>query len=159
MVHRRKGRHASVVSMSDRIFALVWLGVCTLVAVQIVTLSTPIAYDPVGPKAYPLLLVTFMVACCMILIVRPDLDVQWPPPTLLARGALLVGLLLIYAWVFEIVGAPLATAAMALGSSRLFGARWRAALLTAFSAAIFSYLLFDQLLDVNLPVGRIWPSA
>lgn len=145
--------------MSDRIFALVWLAVCTVVAIQIVNLHVPIAYDPVGPRAYPLLLITVMVVCCMALIFRPDPDVQWPAPRLLGKGALLVGVLLIYASIFEIVGAPLATALMVLALSRLFGARWLFACITALFVAILSYLLFDRLLDVNLPLGRIWPPA
>lgn len=145
--------------MSDRIFAFVWLAVCAVIAIQIVNLNVPIAYDPVGPRAYPLLLIAVMAVCCIALIFSPDPDVRWPAPRMLGKGASLVGVLLIYASIFEIVGAPLATALMVLALSRIFGARWLFAFITAFSVAIFSYLLFDRLLEVNLPLGRIWPTA
>lgn len=145
--------------MSDRIFALVWLAVCMLITIQMVNLNVPIAYEPVGPKAYPLLLVAVMAVCCMALIIRPDVDVHWPAPSLLRKGALLVGVLLFYAWAFEIVGAPLATGIMALGSAKLFGSRWLTALFTALSVAIFGYLIFDRLLEVSLPLGHIWETG
>lgn len=145
--------------MSDRIFALVWLAVCTVVAIQIINLHVPIAYDPVGPRAYPLLLIAVMVVCCLALIFRPDPDVRWPAWRVLGKGALLVGVLLVYGSIFEIVGAPLATALMVLALSRLFGASWLFAFITALLVAMLGYLLFDRLLDVNLPLGRIWQPA
>lgn len=142
--------------MSDRIFALVWLGVCALIFVQMWSLVVPFTYEPLGPKAFPMLLSGLMALCCIILIVNPDDDSQWPEFRLLAKGASLICVLLGYSSLFEILGFPLATAVMVLLVSRLFGGSWLSSLVSTVSISILGYLIFDQVLEVSLPLGRIW---
>lgn len=140
--------------MSDRIFAVVWFGICVLIVVQMVSLTVPFAYEPVGPRAFPLLLACLMASCCVALALKPDPGIQWPAKGVLGRGCFLVLVLLAYAQVFETLGFPLATSLMAWMVSLLFGARWWSALLTAVSIGIGGYWVFDRLLEVSLPAGR-----
>lgn len=142
--------------MSDRIFALACLGVCALIVVQMWILNVPFAYEPVGPKAFPVILAVLMAACCAVLLARPDGDIQWPKTPLLGKGAALVAVLLAYASLFEVLGFPLATAAMVLVVSRIYGGRTIPGLLTGMSIGVLGYLFFDRLLQVSLPLGRIW---
>ncbi len=142
--------------MSDRIFALAWLGVCALIVVRMWLLDVPFAYEPVGPKAFPVILSVLMAACSIVLLVRPDRDVQWPQALLLGKGAALVVALLAYASFFEILGFPLATAAMVLAVSRIYGGRIIPGLIAGALIGVLGYLFFDQLLQVSLPLGRIW---
>ena len=142
--------------MSDRIFAVVWLGVCGLIAVEMWQLSVPFAYEPVGPKAFPMLLAGLMALCCAVLIVRPDDVSHWPAGTLLGKGALLLGVLLAYAFMFERLGFSLSTAAMVLAVSRIFGGSWISSALSAVIIAVFGFFVFDRLLEVNLPTGLFW---
>jgi putative tricarboxylic transport membrane protein len=146
-------------AMSDRIFAFVWLGVCTLIVVQMLTLSVPFAYEPVGPKAFPILLALLMAVCCAVLFVNPDSDIRWPAVGLLGKGILLIGVLLGYAELFEVLGFPVATATMVFVVNSLFGGRWWSGLTAAVLLGVGGYLLFDQLLEVSLPVGQTWPWA
>jgi len=145
--------------MSDRVFALVWLGVCALIVMQMLALSVPFAYEPVGPKAFPILLAGLMAACCVALLAKPERDIDWPGADLLGKGSVLIGVLLAYATFFETLGFPMATAAMVLAVNRLFGGRWRSALMTAVLVGVGGYLLFDRLLEVSLPAGQIWPGT
>ncbi len=142
--------------MSDRIFALVWLAVCTLIFVQMWNLVVPFAYEPLGPKAFPMLLAGLMALCCLLLLISPDRDIHWPPLPVLGKGLLLIAVLLGYAVLFEQLGFPLATALMVLAISRLFGGRWRYGLLTGGLIGGLGYLFFDTLLQVSLPTGRLW---
>lgn len=142
--------------MSDRVFAAAWFVVCVLIAVRMASLEIPFAYEPVGPKAFPVLLAVLMAGCCLVLLWRPDRDVIWPEPAWWARGAVLIALLLGYAGCFESLGYPLATLIVVFLTGLLFGGRWWSAAGTSLLAGIGGYFLFDRLLEVSLPLGRIW---
>lgn len=142
--------------MSDRIFALALLAVCALIVIQMWVLDVPFAYEPVGPKAFPVILALLMAACCVALLASPDGDIRWPETPLLSKGAALVAVLLGYAIFFETLGFPLATAVMVLAVSRVYGGRAIPGLLTGVSIGVAGYLFFDRLLQVSLPIGRIW---
>lgn len=142
--------------MSDRFFALALLAVCALIVIQMWVLDVPFAYEPVGPKAFPIILALLMAACCVALLASPDGNIRWPETPLLAKGAALVAVLLGYAIYFETLGFPLATAVMVLAVSKVYGGRTIPSLLTGTSIGVLGYLFFDRLLQVSLPVGRIW---
>ena len=139
--------------MSDRIYATFWIGVCAVIFYQMWILAVPFAYEPVGPRAFPMLMAFLMAACCFVLVIRPDADVQWPEASLIMKSALLVSVLLGYASLFAWLGFPLATAAMALVVSRIFGGGWLSSAITAFVIGLLGYLVFDRLLEVSLPLG------
>jgi putative tricarboxylic transport membrane protein len=145
--------------MSDRIFAIAWLGVCLLIAVQMWNLVVPFSYEPLGPKAFPLLLAGLMAACCVILLFRPDHNAQFPTRTLLRKGALLIGVLFAYAFLFERVGFPLSTAAMAFTASRIYGGSWISSAVSGSLIAILAFAVFDGLLNVGLPTGLLWSAG
>jgi putative tricarboxylic transport membrane protein len=142
--------------VSDRVFALAWLGACIMIIFQMWHLDVPFAYEPVGPRAFPLLLAMLMAICCVAMLVSPDQGIQWPETPLLRRGAALVTVLLGYAFSFEWLGFSLATAAMTFVVARIFGGRLIPGMITALAIGVIGYLFFDRLLQVSLPPGRIW---
>ena len=142
--------------MSDRIFALIWLAVCALITVQMVQLDVPFAYEPVGPKAFPILMAGLMALCCLYLLLKPDRDIHWPDFSGLLKGAVLIIVLLGYAVYFEQLGFPLATAIMVFIVNLLFGGRWWSGLIAGVLIGGCGYLFFDRLLQVTLPLGRLW---
>jgi putative tricarboxylic transport membrane protein len=103
-----------------------------------------------------MLLAALMAICCILMIINPDRDTQWPDKALLTKGSLLVAVLLGYASLFTVLGFPLATAGMVLFTSRLFGGSWLASLISSSLISVLSYLVFDRLLEVSLPLGRLW---
>lgn len=142
--------------MSDRIFALAWLAACLTVAVQMYSLDVPFAYEPVGPKVFPIALAMLMAVCCLVMLFRPDTAVEWPARAVLAKSALLVAALLLYALLFSRLGFPLSTIAMVFVVSRLFGASLKSASISAVLIGVLSFVLFDRVLDVALPLGQLW---
>lgn len=142
--------------MSDRIFASILIAVCVLIGWQMWRLNVPFAYEPVGPKAFPGLLAGLMALCCLALLADPDRDIEWPPRPLLAKGAALIATLVAYAELFESGGFPLTTFVMVLLLARLFGGNWKSALGAAFLVGVLGYVLFDRVLQVTLPLGRLW---
>ncbi|MGF1529062.1 MAG: tripartite tricarboxylate transporter TctB family protein [Candidatus Competibacterales bacterium] len=142
--------------MSDRIFAVIWLCVCGLICVQMALIEIPFSYEPVGPKAFPILLAILMAGCCLLLIINPDRDIRWPDLPGLGKGLTLIAILLGYALFFEQLGFPLATALMVWVVCLLFGGRPITGLITGVAAGGLGYLFFDRLLQVTLPLGRLW---
>lgn len=141
--------------MYVRLFSAIWLLLCAWLAVIAWGFQAPFAYDPVGPRAYPLLLLALMGAGSLWLIVKPGLLEQRLDLPAALRSALCVLALLAYALTFEALGFVVSTALATFVLGLLFTGR---ALLCAISAVLMGvllYSLFDLLLDVPLPLGLL----
>lgn len=140
--------------MSDRILG----GVCVIVAAGMAWTAkgyaAPISYEPVGPRAFPLLLAALMAVCGLWLVARPtprgdgrhDFTQTW-------RVALCALAIVVYTVLFQTLGFTLATALMAVPVGMAFGGSWWKSLLGGIALGLGLYLLFDKLLDVVLPTG------
>ncbi|WP_043309418.1 tripartite tricarboxylate transporter TctB family protein [Pseudomonas sp. ML96] len=140
--------------MYVRLFAAVWLLVCAFLAVVAWGFQAPFSYDPVGPRAYPLLLLILMAASAMWLLCKPSDEPTLPISWALARKvALCIGALLAYALLFEPLGFILSTALIGFGLGLLFGGRVLLSAVSGVLMGVLLYGLFDYLLDVPLPLG------
>lgn len=127
-----------------------------LIGVQMWILEVPFAYEPLGPKAFPLLLAMLMAMCAAVLLWRPRRDIGTADRKLLQKSIFLFVTLLAYAAAFEWLGFPLATGIMTAALVMLFGGRTIAAVVAGVTLGVGGYFLFDRLLQVTLPLGRIW---
>lgn len=143
--------------MSDRIFAAVFLLALAGLGWIGWKIEAPFTYEPIGPRAYPLLLIGAMAACAAWLLVKPDARGEWPesPGVRWRAGVLLVTVL---AWVlaFQPLGFIVSTALASIAIARLFGATWGKSAAAGVVSAVALYLFFDKLLDVALPLGSLW---
>lgn len=143
--------------MSDRIFASIWLLLCAggmFVARQI---HSEYAYEPVGPRPFPLGIIGLMLLCSVLLLLRRPDAVTWPGKRVLQRLLTMVVVLVVYAWGFEWLGFPLATALLTAVIGLLFGATLPATAAAGVVMGAALWYAFDTLLDVTLPLG-IWLS-
>lgn len=154
--------------MSDRILGAVCVVVGAGMAWAAQGYAAEISYEPVGPRAFPLLLSALMVACGAWLVVRPGVAAtaegggagaeagagaaRWQNLKPLALAVLAIGL---YVSLFQWLGFPLATALMALPVGMAFGGNWRQSLAAGVGMGVVLYLMFDKLLDVILPTGLL----
>ncbi|AYF87930.1 MULTISPECIES: tripartite tricarboxylate transporter TctB family protein [unclassified Pseudomonas] len=142
--------------MYVRIFAAVWLLVCAVLAVVAWGFQAPFSYDPVGPRAYPLLLLFLMATAALWLIYKPgdadSLPISWP---LARKVALCVLALFAYALLFEPLGFVVSTSLVGFGLGLLFMGRPLASLVSGVLMGLLLYGLFDYLLDVPLPLGLL----
>lgn len=139
--------------MSDRIFAGVWVLLCLgglMVAWQ---LHSEYSYEPVGPRPFPLGIIGLMLLCSVALLLRRPDVIEWPHHRVLQRLLTMVIVLLMYAWGFEWLGFPLATAILTAIIGILFGATLPAAGISGVVLGISLWFAFDRLLDVTLPLG------
>ncbi|WP_148874640.1 tripartite tricarboxylate transporter TctB family protein [Serratia marcescens] len=143
--------------MSDRIFAGFWLLLCIGGLFIGWGIQSEYSYEPLGPRPFPLAILSLMALCAALLLLRRPQAVEWPHHKVLQRLLVLVITLVLYAWGFEWLGFPLATALLTFSIGLLFQASLPAAALSGVIMGAALYYAFDRLLDVTLPLGA-WLS-
>ncbi|WP_161866604.1 tripartite tricarboxylate transporter TctB family protein [Pseudomonas yangonensis] len=141
--------------MYVRLFSAIWLLLCAWLAVVAWGFQAPFAYDPVGPRAYPLLLLALMGAGSLWLIYKPGMLAQRLDIPTALRSALCVVVLLAYALTFELLGFVISTALATFALGLLFTGRLLPCAISAVLMGVLLYVLFDLLLDVPLPLGLL----
>ena len=149
-----------MIMIVQRIFALLLLLVCAGLALMAWPYQAPFSYEPVGPRAYPLMMLGLMSLALLYMLIRPTPIVhseEEPPldrPTLKKIG-LCVVLLLVFAGLFEPLGFILSSALIGIPMALLYGGKPlpSAIIITLMSIAL--YVLFDRIMDVPLPLGLL----
>ncbi len=139
--------------MSDRILGAVCVVTAAGMAWAAQGYAAAISYEPVGPRAFPLLLSALMAIAGVWLMIRPTLRGSAISLSHLKPLAFTVISVFAYAFLFEKLGFPLATALMAVPVGMAFGGEWKRSLLGGVGMGVGMYFLFDKLLDVVLPTG------
>ena len=137
-----------------------WLVVCLAFAGIAWTYHAQLSYEPVGPRAFPLLCLGLMAVALAWLVLRPtpiEHDEDDPPldARLLRKVAACIALLLVYAGLFEPLGFVLSTVLIGVPMAMVYGGRPLPSLLTISLLGIGLYLLFDRVLEVPLPQGLL----
>lgn len=144
----------------QRIFAATLLLVCIGLALMAWPYQAAFSYEPVGPRAFPLLMLGLMGLALLYMVFRPapivhsDEDRQLDRETLQKIG-ICVALLLVFAGTFESLGFILASILIGVPMARLYGGRWLPSVVIISLMALGLYLLFDKLMDVPLPLGLL----
>ena len=144
----------------QRIFASVLLLACVGLALMAWPYQAAFSYEPVGPRAFPLLMLGLMGLGLIYMIVRPtpvvhsEDDPQLDRDTLIKIGVCVV-LLLIFAGTFEPLGFILSSILIGIPMARLYGGRWLPSIVIISLMSVGLYLLFDKAMDVPLPLGLL----
>ena len=145
--------------MSDRIFSVLWLGFCAAAAGLAWSIEAPFSYEPIGPRAFPLLLSGAMALSAAWILLKPDREPDWPHGRLLGKVTLLVAAFLLYAFLFDLMGFPLATGLMTVAVGRVFDGGWKATIAGGVCLSAGLWFFFDRLLDVTLPLGLLFKGG
>ncbi|MBS0304887.1 MAG: tripartite tricarboxylate transporter TctB family protein [Proteobacteria bacterium] len=139
--------------MSDRILG----GACVVVAAGMAWAAqgyvAEFSYEPVGPRAFPMLLAALMALGGLWLLFKPGRNDRWLHQVPIGAVAIAVLAVLAYALLFQTLGFTLATALMAVPVGMAFGGSWLKSLGGGVALGVLLYLGFDKLLDVVLPTG------
>jgi putative tricarboxylic transport membrane protein len=144
----------------QRIFASGLLIVCAGLAMMAWPYQAAFSYEPVGPRAFPLLMLALMALGLIYMIFRPspvvhsEEDPQLDRQTLTKIG-LCVLLLLVFAGTFEPLGFILSSVLVGIPMARLYGGRWLPSIVIISLMSVALYLLFDKAMDVPLPLGLL----
>lgn len=144
----------------QRLFALTLLAACAALAVMAWPYQVAFSYEPVGPRAYPLLMLGLMAIALLYLAIRPTPIVRKDDEPELDRASLIkiglcTGLLLVFAATFESLGFILSSTLIGIPMARLYGGRWLPSAVIVGLMSIALYLLFDRAMDVPLPLGLL----
>jgi len=140
-------------TLNDRV-----LGIAALIFAALITafgydLEPPFSYEPVGPKAFPLLIALIVAICGVRLVIKGGGEVEANPAGANTRIMAMVAYLAAYAFLFQWVGFVVATTVMVALVGRLFGATWVQAFIGGLVMGVGFFFLFDKALDVVLPTG------
>ncbi|MHB1198792.1 MAG: tripartite tricarboxylate transporter TctB family protein [Polaromonas sp.] len=141
--------------MSDRILGAVCVLVAAGMAWAAQGYAAAISYEPVGPRAFPLLLSGLMGVAGLWLVFKPGVGKS--AAAFDAGNATRIGIsalsIMAYAALFQTLGFIVATTLVALPVGMAFGGRWKQSLLGGLGLGVALFFLFDKLLDVVLPTG------
>ena len=146
--------------LAQRIFASGLLIVCIVLAVMAWPYQAAFSYEPVGPRAIPLLMLALMGLGLLYMIFRPSAVVHSEDDPKLDRETLTkiglcVVLLLVFAGTFETLGFILSSVLIGIPMARLYGGRWLPSIVIISLMSVGLYLLFDIAMDVPLPLGLL----
>ncbi len=141
--------------MYDRIFAGVLLVLSGLVAWAATQLQVPFQYEPLGPKAFPLILFALMAISAIWLAFKPDAGRWQMERAVLIRIIQALVILFAYAWMYDRLGFIIATTIVGGVFSWMFGEKPLRAGAYALVLSVCSYFLLTTLLQLNVPAGHI----
>jgi putative tricarboxylic transport membrane protein len=138
---------------SDRILGAVCIAAALAMAWAARSYAAIISYEPVGPRAFPLLLATLIALCGAWLLAKPTDHSAAVAEGRMRPLLLCMAAIVLYALFFQTLGFTIATALLAVPVGMAFGGNWRQSLVGGIGMGIGMYVLFDKLLDVVLPTG------
>lgn len=141
----------------ERIGALIILVLGMGYLIMAISMPSATIGDPLGHKAFPIVLGGLMVILGGTLLIRPEKDLESHSLkrtflSVLPLTALLGG----YGYTLPLIGYPLGTFLFLSITVRLMGERsWILILLLSAGLSLGIYTLFTQVLDIPLPLGVI----
>lgn len=144
----------------QRLFAAVLLLACAGLALMAWPYQAAFSYEPVGPRAFPLLMLGLMGLALLYMLFRPTAikHSEDEPPLdrqTLTKITICVTLLLVFAGTFEPLGFIVASVLIGVPMARLYGGRWLPSLVIISLLSVGLYWLFDRVMDVPLPLGLL----
>jgi len=140
----------------DRIFAGALLVLSGLIAWTAYHFDVPFQYEPLGPKAFPIILSVVLAICSVRLILKPDANAWLPNKEILIKIVCGLVVMVAYALLFEEAGFIVATTIVGSIFSWLFGEKPLKAFLYALALSLVSYFLLADLMELNVPTGLLF---
>ena len=139
--------------MSDRIFGVFVLALSALMGWRATAIEESFIQDPLGPKAFPLLIIGLMALAAIVMMLKPDEEPHWPGLFKLAELFATVGVLAAYAKLLPEVGFILSTAVATTFLCWRLGANARQSVQGGVLTSLGIYLVFQFGLGINLAKG------
>lgn len=113
------------------------------------------SHEVVGPDTFPMILAVVLALASIALMFKPEPNNKWPTgKTLLEIGYAIIALIA-YAVLMEPLGFIISTMAAVSFLSWRMGGSLKLAAIIALGSAVGVFLLFNNLLDLPLPLGLL----
>ena len=139
--------------MSDRIFASICIALAVLMGWGATIIEESFIQDPLGPKAFPLVIAVVLAACGVAMFLRPDEDPVWPHRRKQIQLLWTIGAMILYVQFLPVVGFLVATAIGAGFLCWQLGASVKQACWGGFSISVSIYVVFKLILGLSLARG------
>ena len=139
--------------MSDRIFASICIALAVLMGWGATIIEESFIQDPLGPKAFPLVIALVLAACGVAMFLSPDEDPVWPHRRKQIQLLWTIGAMILYVQFLPVVGFLVATAIGAGFLSWQLGASVKQACWGGFSISVSIYVVFKLILGLSLARG------
>ena len=142
---------------SDRIFGLVMAVLALAYIASAFQIQTSFLSDPVGPKAFPVIIGSIGALSAMFMVFRPDPEPVWPAARTFGALAISIIVLVLYAYSLRPLGFILPTAIAAGILSFQISPRPRYAVITGICLSVGLFLIFRFALGLGLvPFPKGW---
>lgn len=139
--------------MTSKVTLLAILILSFVYSLNINSIKVPLSYDIVGPKSFPLLIASVLIAASSLLLLVQTADSM---PGDIHAAFRLAGILLFYSVSFQFLGFMLSTVIAVYMLAKSFKTSWIASLMTGLLLAISIYGTLHFLLGLPLPMGYIF---
>jgi len=136
--------------MSDRLTGLFIIVVALAFFAGATQLEAPFFADPLGPKAFPMMIASVALIAGMVMVLRPDEPPEWPELATIARLILATIILVFYAYSLKPLGFLLSTAAAAAALSYQINPNAMRSMLTGLALSIGLFFIFKFALGLSL---------
>ncbi len=136
--------------LGDRALGLVSLMVALAYIASATQIQTSFLQDPVGPKAFPILIGAVAAISSLVLIVKPDPSPVWPAGKTFLSLLFAVIVLVGYAFALKPFGFILPTAVTAAILSYQISPKPLAAILSGIGLSVGLFVLFKYALGLGL---------
>jgi len=136
--------------MSDRLTGLFIILVALAFFAGATQLEAPFFADPLGPKAFPMMIASVALIAGMVMVLRPDEPPEWPELATIARLILATIILVFYAYSLKPLGFLLSTAAAAAALSYQINPNAMRSMLTGLALSIGLFFIFKFALGLSL---------
>lgn len=145
-------------NLSDRVAGVILLLVAIWYSIEASTLKSSILSDNLGPSAFPLFLGILLGILSLYMIIKPDVDPQWPDRSGWIRMGLIILSFIVYAYIMEPFGFVIATTFEMVSLAYVFKGPRIKSVVTGFLFSLFLFGLFSYVLSLSLPTGTIFES-
>jgi len=136
--------------MSDRLTGLFIILVALAFFAGATQLEAPFFADPLGPKAFPMMIASVALIAGMVMVMRPDEPPEWPEFATIVRLILATIILVFYAYSLKPLGFLLSTAAAAAALSYQINPNAMRSILTGLALSIGLFFIFKFALGLSL---------
>lgn len=139
--------------MSDRLLGVVCLALAAFLIWRSTLVELSFIVDPLGPKAFPIIIGGVLGLAGLYPLVRPDPEPVWPKLGGFLEIGIAVVVMVAYALLLPEIGFVLATAVAASILGWRLGSRLLAAVIAGASISVGIYVIFQLILGLSLARG------
>ena len=135
---------------ADRIFGLVLIVVALGYLFSATSIQISCLSDPVGPRLVPSMIGGAVLVCSLVLVIRPDVNADWPGLRTLLQLAIALAVLIGYASAVRPWGFLIPTAIVAGVLSFQINPKPTTAALTGLGLSVGLFVMFKMVLGLGL---------